>query len=263
MENSNSTTLPGDDKGTSSDESYAPLPPRFVHGLELAIACFTLGFVALPLAIIPVFIALAAALPGIVLAIIHLRKRMICKNLVKVGLVFSIVAVVGSGVSFIISQRTMAQFEFPEDEALISEVGAEAPDFTVTDLDGNDIVLSDLHGKVVILDFWATWCQPCVMAIPHLIALVNTTQPDDLVIIGIADQPAEILRDFAAENDINYPIVSQRKQMMPPYGNVRAYPTVFFIDGTGRIRDIQIGYQDFTELKKIVSPLLDELAAVQ
>ena len=125
-----------------------------------------------------------------------------------------------------------------------SEDGEKAPDFELSTLDGELIKLSDYVGKIVLLDFWATWCGPCRMAIPELVELQNE-YGDDLVIIGISlDQPytQQNLLPFIQNYGINYPIVLGTLEVVEAYGNIRGIPTSFIINQEGVIVNKYTGY---------------------
>lgn len=129
-------------------------------------------------------------------------------------------------------------------------IGIATPDMTLTDLDGNKIILSELKGKRIVLDFWATWCPPCKKEIPHFIELRKTTDSKELVIIGISNESAEKIKGFAEKHDINYPLVSTRDDKLPePYNKITSIPTTFFIDRQGVIENVLVGYHSFEELK--------------
>lgn len=111
-----------------------------------------------------------------------------------------------------------------------------APHFEARDITGNVVSTADWGGKVVLLNFWATWCPPCRAEIPVLIALQNQFK-DRLEVIGVSedeDSPEMVLR-FAKHVGINYPIVMATPQLMMAYGGVSALPTSFVIDPKGRV----------------------------
>jgi peroxiredoxin len=126
--------------------------------------------------------------------------------------------------------------------------GVLAPDISVTTLEGKTLKLSELKGKRVVLDFWATWCPPCRKEIPHFIELANGASPDELVIIGISSEDADTLKAFVKKNGINYPI-ALADDLPSPYSDVTGIPTTFFIDRQGVIQDVLVGYHDFNQLK--------------
>ena len=122
--------------------------------------------------------------------------------------------------------------------------GDKAPDFELYALDGEVIKLSDYIGKIVLLDFWATWCGPCRMAIPDLVELQNKYE-NDLVIIGISlDQPytQQNLKPFIEKYGINYTIVLGTLEVVEAYGNIRGIPTSFVINREGKIVNKFTGY---------------------
>jgi peroxiredoxin len=124
------------------------------------------------------------------------------------------------------------------------EDGEKAPDFELSTLEGEVIRLSDYLGKIVIVDFWATWCAPCRMAIPELVELQND-YGSDLVIIGISlDQPytRQNLKPFIESYGINYPIVLGTMEVVEAYGNIRGIPTSFVLNQEGEIVNKFTGY---------------------
>ena len=120
-----------------------------------------------------------------------------------------------------------------------------APDFALPDLEGKTVRLSDFKGKVIILDFWATWCPPCVKEIPHFIELYEQYKENGFQMIGIAIQSgsASNVRQFAEEHGINYPILMGNREITREYGGINAIPTTFVIDRQGRIVEKYIGYR--------------------
>ena len=141
------------------------------------------------------------------------------------------------------------------------EAGPTAPDFSLKDLSGQTVTLEQYRGKVVLLDFWATWCPPCRMTIPMLIKLQDKYRDDGLVILGISiDDPQQItdkdLRYFIRMNKINYPVLRYNQKVMKDYfeGERVSIPTMFVVDRNGKIRDMIVGYAP--------DPLKKSLAAV-
>lgn len=119
----------------------------------------------------------------------------------------------------------------------------KAPDFSLKTLEGKTVKLSDYKGKVVLIDFWATWCPPCKKGIPDLIEL-QKTYSKDLVVVGISlDQERTIkdLKPFIENYGINYPVVLGDQKVVLDYGGVNAIPTSFIVDQKGFIVDSHVG----------------------
>jgi thiol-disulfide isomerase/thioredoxin len=117
-----------------------------------------------------------------------------------------------------------------------------APAFTVKDLDGRDIAPASLRGKVVIVNFWATWCGPCRAEIPDLVALQEKYK-DTLQVIGISEDEAgvDVVRRFAAEHKINYPVAMMTPEIEKMYPGITALPTSFIIDRESRVVQKHVG----------------------
>ena len=124
-----------------------------------------------------------------------------------------------------------------------NEDSSLAPDFALEDVNGNKVSLSDFKGKVIILDFWATWCRPCRIEIPFFVKLYEKYKDEGLVIIGISldKEGKDVLIPFIKKYGINYPIVLGNTKVERAYGGIRGIPTTFIIDKQGRIRNKHIG----------------------
>lgn len=116
------------------------------------------------------------------------------------------------------------------------------PPFLVNDLDGNVVSTAALRGKVVLINFWATWCPPCRQEIPELIDLANRYK-DGLQVVGISmdDADAADVKDFATRMGMNYPVVMGGREIITPYGGVPGLPTTYIINRDGRIVQKHVG----------------------
>jgi peroxiredoxin len=136
----------------------------------------------------------------------------------------------------------------------------KAPEFSLADISGKQVKLSDFKGKVVILDFWATWCPPCRMEIPHFISLYNDYKEHGLEIVGVSldKNGIQAVVPFVEQKGINYISLIGGPQVATLYGGIRSIPTAFVIDREGRIASKHIGYKDRSAFEKDIVPLLKE-----
>lgn len=126
-------------------------------------------------------------------------------------------------------------------EQAVSLEGKPAPSFTLKDLNGKEVSLSDFKGKVVLLDFWGTWCGPCRRAIPHLEALHKKYKDRGLVVIGVnRERDPDKVKQFAKER-ISYTTLVEADEQFKEYG-VRGIPALFYVDGEGKIRHRDVGF---------------------
>jgi thiol-disulfide isomerase/thioredoxin len=119
-----------------------------------------------------------------------------------------------------------------------------APDFTLKTLEGQEITLSELKGKVVLLDFWATWCGPCKESIPHLAQLYTSYKERGLELIGMSTDKAgdvEVVRRFVNSMEIPYPIILTPEEVTRSY-KITGLPTAVLIDKKGKIREKIVGF---------------------
>lgn len=145
----------------------------------------------------------------------------------------------------------------PGDKKDASDSWGNAPDFTLDTVDGSKLTLSSYKGKVVILDFWATWCGPCKMGIPDFIKLYNNYRKDMIVIgVNLDKGNPDGVRKFVAELKINYPVVFGNQRVTQDYGGVRGIPTAVLIDRQGNISDKVIGYRPGNFFETAVKKLL-------
>jgi DsbE subfamily thiol:disulfide oxidoreductase len=135
---------------------------------------------------------------------------------------------------------------------------APAPAWTLKNLDGKAVSLSDFKGKVVILDFWATWCPPCRAEIPSFIELQKQYGNQGLAVIGLSldESGATAVKKFVDKTGMNYTVVMADQAVAKAYGGVEAIPTTFVIDRQGHIINRHVGLTDRAEFEKEIKPLL-------
>jgi peroxiredoxin len=143
--------------------------------------------------------------------------------------------------------------------------GQTAPDFTLESLDGKTIHLSDFRGKGVLLNFWATWCQPCKIEMPWFAELQKQYGPQGLQIVGIAmdDASPKEIGEFAHDLGVNYPILVGKEAVGDAYGGVQFLPATFYIGRDGKVVDKVFGLKGRGEIEENIKKALAEGHAVQ
>jgi thiol-disulfide isomerase/thioredoxin len=133
-----------------------------------------------------------------------------------------------------------------------------APDFTLESLEGKSMRLSDLRGKAVLLNFWATWCGPCKIEMPWFVELQNQYGSQGLQIVGVAmdDSGKDDIAKFAKEMGVNYPVLLGKEAVGDEYGGVPALPESFFISRDGKIVDKIIGLRGKAEIEDAIKKAL-------
>lgn len=132
-----------------------------------------------------------------------------------------------------------------------------APDFTLPQVNGQSLTLSSYRGKVVLLDFWATWCAPCREETPHLVELQQKYGDRGLQVIGISmDDSPDPVPAFYQQFHMNYPVVMGTAKTGEQYGGVLGLPIAFVIGRDGLIHDKHIGATDPAVFEKEIKSLL-------
>ena len=136
-----------------------------------------------------------------------------------------------------------------------------APDFSLTTVDGNFLSLSEYRGKVVLIDFWATWCPPCREEVPGFVDLYNRYHAKGLEIIGVSldDGGPAVVREFMKEYGVNYSVVMGTSQVTRAYGGIRALPTTFLVDHRGKIVKKYIGGYPASQFEADITQVLNNL----
>ena len=141
-----------------------------------------------------------------------------------------------------------------------SIVGRPRPEFTLPDLDGRLRSISEWDGKVIALNFWATWCPPCLKEVPEFVLLQTKYQAAGLQFIGVALQKPEEVRQFVAEHGMNYPVLTGELEVIKlaeSYGNhIGALPYTVIIDRNGQVAHVKPGVLPTEEAESIINRLL-------
>lgn len=139
----------------------------------------------------------------------------------------------------------------------------EAPDFALKDTDGRTVRLSDYRGKVVLLNFWATWCGPCKMEIPWFMELEQNMKGQGFAVLGIAmdDEGWQVVKPFLAHLRVNYRTLMGNDSVAQSYGGVDSLPTSFIIDRTGRIASVHVGLVSKSDYENEIQALLERTAS--
>jgi peroxiredoxin len=134
-----------------------------------------------------------------------------------------------------------------------------APGWEVKDLDGNALGSASLRGKVVVLDFWATWCPPCRKEIQGFVDIQKRLGDKGVQVVGLsAGEEPNVVKKFGANAAVNYPLAVDDGRIAEAFGGVNALPTTFVIDRTGRIAARHVGYTSVKEFERDILPLLSE-----
>jgi len=133
-----------------------------------------------------------------------------------------------------------------------------APEWKLMDVDGNEVSSKQFEGKVVVLDFWATWCPPCREEIPGFVELQKSYGDRGLVIVGVSlDSKGPVgVKEFMMRFKMNYPVVMGDEAIVEAFGGVEGIPTTFVIDRKGNIVTKHVGYADKRTFEDAIKPLL-------
>ncbi len=131
--------------------------------------------------------------------------------------------------------------------------------FTLTDLNGNDVTLSAYEGKVILLDFWATWCGPCKVEIPYFIEFYDTYRDQGLQVLGFdVDDPLPLLRQYVQQMNMNYPVLigEGHEDVLEAFGPMAGLPTTVIIGRDGKVCSSHTGLTDKATFEEAIKALL-------
>ncbi|MNZ64481.1 Thiol-disulfide oxidoreductase ResA [compost metagenome] len=179
------------------------------------------------------------------------------KNII---VVIAVLLLIGYGLFDYYSTKGWApsQKEAAGDAIIGIQKGDQAPDFELTDVEGNLVQLSDFRGKKVLLNFWATWCPPCKAEMPHMQSFYKDFS-DEVVVLGVnmtsIDKGMEAIQAFSEEYGLTFPIaLDQEGEVMDTY-QITAYPTTYVIDQEGMIHAKFVGAIDYEIMKNTVDKM--------
>ena len=170
----------------------------------------------------------------------------------KVGLTAGVIVALAAGVYFANRHpHTSSQTQPAARKA--------APEFSLPDLEGKDLQLSSLRGKVVLLDFWATWCEPCKAEIPNFVEFQSKYRGQGLVVLGVSmDDSPDPVKAFYSKYQMNYPVVIGTAKTGDEYGGILGLPIAFVLDRKGRIITRHIGATPPATFEKEIQAALKE-----
>jgi len=151
-------------------------------------------------------------------------------------------------------------FLFPSKPGNSAQSFQAAPDFRISDLEGKTHTLNDYRGKILLVNFWATWCPPCRAEIPDFVEVYAAEKDKGLAILGISvdDLPASELLNFVRRYKINYPVALATSEIINQFQPGEFIPTTIFIDKNGRIRHKHVGLLNKKTLLKYLELLRSE-----
>jgi peroxiredoxin len=193
----------------------------------------------------------------------YIRKVPVKRN----AIILVVVILVVAGMIYVgarISRKSNAGLEAPEAPEVA--VGQMAPDFQLKTLDGKTAKLSDYKGKAVLLNFWATWCEPCKIEMPWLVDFYKQYGPQGFTVLGVAmdddadskDWVQKDIKKFAEDKQVNYPVLLGNGKVGDTYGGVPFMPEIFYIDRQGKIVQHVVGLKGKGEIEENIKKALGQ-----
>ena|ERR1700724_1344945 len=146
-----------------------------------------------------------------------------------------------------------------ETQILAGEIGSRLPDFSVKDLQGREVTSTGLRGKVVLVDFWATWCQPCKKEMPGYQKLLDRYGPGGFAVVGFKLDTMRDAEDplvFAKRIGVRYPLATGTEELKQKFGGIEGLPTTLLYDRRGILREKIIGFEYTSVFEAALKPLL-------
>jgi peroxiredoxin len=161
-------------------------------------------------------------------------------------------------IGFVASMVILAVLALASDNETGTSEDVPAPTWKLQSFDGKSVSFDDFKGKVVILDFWATWCGPCREEIPGLIDLQKKYEKQGLAVVGISldGGGAEVVKAFVTKVGMNYAVLLGNDKVQQAFGGIDAIPATFVIDRRGHIVKKYVGLVEKKQLEAVTKPLL-------
>jgi thiol-disulfide isomerase/thioredoxin len=147
----------------------------------------------------------------------------------------------------------------PRPAVAVGEIGSHLPDFALKDLQGNEVSAARLRGKVILIDIWATWCQPCKKEMPGYQKLLDRYGSRGFAVVGLKSDIMTDTEDpikFAKEIGVHYPLVVASADIVRKFGGIEGLPTTLIYDRQGILRKKVIGFDYVENFESAVKPLL-------
>ena len=147
----------------------------------------------------------------------------------------------------------------PESKVKPDSARQQAPEFALKDADGRTVTLADYKGKVVLLNFWATWCGPCKIEIPWFADFEQKYKDRGFAVLGVAmdEEGWEVVKPYLAESKVNYRVILGNDTVAGLYGGVESLPTTFVLDRDGKIASTHVGLVSKSDYENEIMQLLE------